>query len=274
MKRNFAVNNSGITVGIPFYRGSNTEQFQEAVDSILTQTLLPERIHLIQDGSISSELYNLVESYVRENDNIQLLRIPQNKGLPYALNYSILHTTTPYYARMDADDIAHHERFEKQLIFLEKHPEVEILGTSAWEFKKDPSNEDCFLRRMPPDRSRIEAFFHYRSPLVHSSVIFRRSVFARIGLYNVHFRTQQDIELWARALRENVVINNLTEPLQYFRTGETVSRSSEKDNFIRQLKARYKYNTWSPHLNALKVSTLVFRLMPFFIKEWGYRRLR
>ncbi len=274
MKRNFAVNRSGITVGIPFYRGSNTEQFQEAVDSILKQTLLPESIHLIQDGPISDNLARLVESYVRGNENIQLLRIPQNEGLPYALNYSILYTTTPYYARMDADDIAHPERLEKQLTFMEKHPEVDILGTSAWEFKKDPSNENCFLRKMPADKPHIEAFFHYRSPLVHSSVIFRRSVFARIGLYNVHFFTQQDIELWARALRENVVINNLTEPLQYFRTGETVSRSSEKDNLIRQLRARYKYNTWSPRLNVLKFSTLAFRLMPFFVKEWGYRRLR
>ena len=274
MENWYVSQNSAVTLGLPFYRNTNLSHLKQAIDSILNQSHVPEAIHLLQDGPVSKELSSMVEDYKQKNEQIEHIVFSQNQGLPYVLNYSILHSVNSYYARMDSDDIAHPERIEKQRFYLEENPGIDILGTEAWEFTGDPWQEECFLKKMPADPSGIENLFHYRSPLIHPSVMFRRSVFAKIGLYNVNFYTEQDLELWARALQMKVGITNLQEPLLYYRDMGMVNRRSEMERLLRQFKARYSYNTWSPRLNALKVASLVFRVMPASIRKWGYKRLR
>ncbi|HHX87774.1 MAG TPA: glycosyltransferase [Firmicutes bacterium] len=263
-----------VTVGIPFHAGIKAEHFRQAVESILSQSLLPQQVHLIQDGPVPEELAALARSYAADYHFVQHLVIPVNSGLPYALNRSILLTATRYYARMDADDICHPERLKKQVSYLEQHSEIEILGTWALEFKRDPGGEVGVLKKMPLDRAGIESFFHYRDPFVHPSVMFRREVFARIGLYDARFRTNQDTELWARALKFKVGVANLPEALLYFRAEGVVRKRANLDSVVRLVKARYRYNTWSLKYNFLKVISLLFRLLPSRMQEWGYRNLR
>jgi glycosyltransferase involved in cell wall biosynthesis len=265
--------NTYVTVGIPFYAGTKAEHFRLAFDSILSQSLRPYEVHLIQDGPISSELETLVTAFT-SYDCVTHLIIPQNVGLSYALNLSILHTSTPYYARMDADDVSHSTRLEKQANFLLENQAIDILGTWVLEFKHDPLYEEGFLRKLPTDLSQIRAFFHYRNPIAHPSVMFRRGVFARIGLYDLRFSGAEDLELWARALRMNIGIANLPEVLLYYRMSGVVDRHSSLDRVVRQARARYRYNTWSPKLNLLKIMALLFRLAPYPVREWGYRNLR
>ena len=162
-----------ITVGIPFFSGTISKQFQTAVDSILTQSLCPDEVHLIQDGSVSEELSELVKRYIESFPCVKHLIVEQNSGLAHALNFSILNTTSKYYARMDSDDIAHPQRLEKQVAFLNAHPDVDILGSWALEFEKDPLTENGFVRKLPAESSEIELMFHYRNPFVHSAVVFR-----------------------------------------------------------------------------------------------------
>lgn len=270
----YSYERQGVTVGIPFYSGSDVSFLKLAIDSILGQTLKPDYVHLIQDGPVSAEITDLIASYLKLHRNIKHLRIAENKGLPYALNYSILQAFTRYYARMDSDDLAHPERLEKQIEFMEANPDISILGTDALEFSDDPYIEDCFLKRMPVESVHVNDFFHYRNPLVHSSVVFRCSVFAMIGLYDVNYRKNQDLQFWARSLRMKVGITNLSEPLIYFRVGDMPYRRSSAKNLIWEIKARYSFNTWSPRLNLLKLFAVLFRLTPVFVRKWGYRRLR
>ncbi len=194
---------ASITVGIPFFSGTISEQFRTALDSILTQSLHPDEVHLIQDGSVSEELSKLVNSYIESFPCVKHLIVEQNSGLAHALNFSILNTTSKYYARMDSDDIAHPQRLEKQVAFLNAHPDVDILGSWALEFEEDPLTEKGFVRQLPTESSEIESMFHYRNPFVHSAVVFRRSVFAKIGLYNVNF-LDEDLELWSRAFQKKL----------------------------------------------------------------------
>jgi len=263
-----------VTVGIPFYAGAKADHFRLAIDSILSQSLRPYEIHLIQDGPISNDLSALVTSYATSYDYVKHLLIPENSGLSYALNMSILYTSTPYYARMDADDISHPTRLEKQVTFLLENPAIDILGTWILEFKHDPTHEECFLRKLPTDPIQIRSTFHYRNPLAHPSVMFRRDVFAKIGLYNTKFTSEEDLELWARALSMGVGITNLPEALLYYRMTGVINRRSEFGKVLQQVIARYKYNTWSPKLNLLKILAILFRLAPYRVREWGYRNLR
>jgi glycosyltransferase involved in cell wall biosynthesis len=261
-----------ITVGIPFYKGSDVAHLRAAIDSILWQSLPAKEIHLIQDGSVSKTLEELIKEYTATYPHIKHLLISQNMGLAHALNISILNSSSKYYARMDSDDIAHPDRFSKQIDFLESNLDIDILGTWAFVFEDELPSENCPIRIMPVRNQEIHELFHYQNPLIHPSVMFRHSVFAKIGLYNVEFRLEEDLELWARALKLRVGISNLSEPLLYYRNTGVIARRSAA--LRQQIKARYRYNTLSPKLNILKVMSLVFRVLPYKMQVWGYKKLK
>ncbi len=264
----------GVTVGIPFHAKTDPAHFRLAVDSILSQTCRPTTIHLVQDGPVATALAAAAREYAAADRKIRLLVLPINSGLPLALNLSILAGHTRYYARMDSDDIAHPERLARQTAFLDQNPRVDIVGTGAIEFMEDPHREKGILKQMPSDQAGIRKMFHYRDPFVHPSVMFRRSVFARTGLYDPRFRTNQDTELWARALKCGVGVANLPEPLLYFRTVGMVRKRADLGAVLRLVRARYRFNTWSPPLNCLKIAALLFRFLPHGVQLWGYRKLR
>ena len=262
-----------LTVGVPFYIESNPEHLKLAIDSTLNQTLLPDSIHLIQDGPITEELELLVKKYSKKYSNIEVLSLPK-KGLPYALNQSILKSKTKYYARMDADDISFETRFEKQVNYLETNFDVDIVGGWVVEFKDSHKKETGYLNKRPNNKKKIVEYFHYMSPLIHPTVIFRVEVFKKIGFYNEKFYTGQDLELWGRALRAKVNMSNIQEPLLYLRVQGRQERRSHLLAVKRQIKARYSYNTLSIRLNILKLASIFFRLLPEKIKIWCYRNLR
>lgn len=261
-----------VTVGIPFYRFSDKKYLCSAIESILIQTLVPKEIHLIQDGTISQELQEVVNYYVAHYSHIKHILIPQNMGLAYAINISILNSSSDYYARMDSDDISCKERFSKQICFLEKNLDIDILGTQAFIFEDEYPSLDCLIRIMPTSPKEISDLFHYQCPLIHPSVMFRRSIFAKIGLYDLQFRDTCDLELWSRALKLKIGIANLSEPLLYYRFTGSITRRAEA--LKEQIKARYRFNTLSPKLNLLKIMSLIFRCLPHKIQVWGYKKFK
>jgi len=264
---------SDVTVGIPFYSGTEPHHFVDAIGSIQEQTYGPKKIHLIQDGSVSEKIQKVVRQKEQEDERIEHLQLGGKKGLSYALNCSILRSGTSFYARMDADDISHPERLEKQVRFFNLNPKVEILGTWAREFSSDPEEEDTFLKKVPTEQKEMEDILHYRSPFIHPSVMFRRKVFAKIGLYPSQEQVE-DLCLWSRAFKKGTRTANIAEPLLYFRFQGVVERRSSLGRIRREGKMRFGYGTLSPTLNALKVSSLLVRIFPERIQEWVYSELR
>ena len=266
-------NLSGITVGIPFYSMTPPNELIQSIHSILNQTLRPNKVHLIQDGNVNDDIKIIIDRY-KKNNLFELIILPK-VGLPAALNVSIKMTKTKYYARMDSDDMAFKDRFEKQINMMKKD-NIKIIGSYALEFEENINNEDLFVKEMPSSSKSIENFFHYRNPLIHSSVIFDMDVFNTIGYYNEKYLTGQDLELWSRALKHKVKISNIAEPLIYFRMKKeiTILRRATWSSIINQTKARYNYNTLSIKLNILKIGAIIFRLLPYQFQKWSYLKIR
>tara|TARA_Y100000588_G_C14205096_1_gene904309 strand:- start:541 stop:1356 length:816 start_codon:yes stop_codon:yes gene_type:complete len=265
---------SKITLGIPFHLKSNVNHLKSSIDSILNQSFLPSTIHLIQDGPVNDEISELINKYEKDHPKIIKILILPKLGLPCALNESIKLCNTKYYARMDADDIAFKNRLKEQINFLEKNEDVQILGSWAIEFESNPQTEIGFINKRPNDKVKINEYFHYMNPLIHSTVIFRIDVFNEIGLYNPMFFTDQDLELWGRALKKRIIISNIQSPLLYLRIEGRQGRRSQLSAIKRQIIARYSYNTFSLKLNFLKFSAIIFRFLPSFVRGWGYKNLR
>jgi len=267
------IKKNSITVGIPFYKKTNVEYFDIAIQSIINQTVSVDNIHLIQDGEVDELLTKIVTKYEKEYANIKLIVLPK-KGLPHALNQSIKMSDTEYYARMDADDISVKNRFESQINFFQKNIDLEILGTWAYEFDNDYKNESLYINKTPIESDEIERYAHYRNPLVHPSVMFKISVFDKIGYYNEKMYTDQDLELWGRALKNKINISNIQKPLIFLRTENRLIRRSQFSAIRRQILIRYSYNTSSFRLNVLKLASIIIRILPIRIRDWCYKNLR
>ena len=263
-----------ITVGIPYYQDTIKTELVAAIDSILKQSKQPDEIHLIQDGPVPDELTELVKEYLGNNNVFTKIVIPVRSGLAYALNISILNSKTSLYARMDSDDISHPQRLEKQYAFLRENPNIDIVGTWLTEFEDDINKPTDRIRKVPPDQESIYRLFHYRNPMNHPTLLFRRGVFAKIGLYDSSFFRAQDTELYARAFKKNIEVDNIPEILYYMRTDDIVGKRSTMEHIKYQVLGRYKYNTWSLTLNALKIISILFRFMPKRIQRLGYDKFK
>ena len=104
--------------------------------------------------------------------------------------------------------------------------------------------------------------------------MFRVDVFKTIGYYNENLNSDQDLELWGRAIQSGIKIGNIQKPLLYFRTEGRQKRRSKFSAIKRQIIARYSYNTLSVKLNILKIVSILFRLLPEKIRLWGYKNIR
>lgn len=121
-----------VTVGLPMYNAART--IGVAVASLLWQTYRNLDVLLIDDGSRDDTV--AIVSAIRD-DRVRVVRNERNMGLAWTLNRAIDLARGPLLARMDADDVAYPERFARQVTFLLRAPDVDLLATRAIAFRND-----------------------------------------------------------------------------------------------------------------------------------------
>jgi glycosyltransferase involved in cell wall biosynthesis len=184
-----------ISVVMSVYNGET--YLHEAIKSILLQTYTDFEFIIIDDGSTDSSL-SLIKSY---NDNRIVLLTQKNSGLARALNNGIKLAKTPLIARMDADDIAMPERLQKQYDFMQEHPDCVACG--SWADIIDKEGDYVYTGQTIINKDEIKDFFRKsisdrlpNTPFFHSSVIFRKEAFIRVGGYSEYMRRSQDVVLF------------------------------------------------------------------------------
>ncbi|WP_323744428.1 glycosyltransferase family 2 protein [Aeromonas hydrophila] len=199
-----------ISVVMPVY---NCESFvEEAVSSILSQTLADFEFIIIDDGS-TDNTGKILQLLAKQDSRIRLYH-QNNKGLVYSLNKAIKLSRGRFIARMDADDISVRDRFERQIYFMNAHPDVYILGgwaklfgeiNEVWHHRQD----DNFIRNLLMFRT---------SGFQHSSVLIRKTVFDKYE-YESQWPHIEDAALWCKiAANERWKFHNLRCILVYYRT--------------------------------------------------------
>ncbi|MEX2160731.1 MAG: glycosyltransferase [Anaerolineales bacterium] len=165
----------------------------EAVDSILRQTFNDFEFLIIDDASTDGSKTFLLS---RQDTRIRLVFNRHHLGLSKSLNKGLDLASAKYVARMDHDDISLPDRLGRQKAFLDANPQIAVLGTWARTF--GPQRKQIW--RYPIRDSEIRSELVFNSPLVHSSVMLRRSTFNRHHLrYDEKVKRAQDYELWTRA---------------------------------------------------------------------------
>ena len=203
----------------------NCEKFLvESLDSLLQQSFSNFELILFDDGS-NDNTRNIITEYAGKDIRIIPVFNDQNMGLTANLNRGIKLSKGTYIARMDADDISLPERFEKQIRFLDNHPDIDLLGTGSIDI--DEFGNETQLRTVPEKHKEIINLLPKANPMTHSSVMFRKISFEKINFYNESYRTTQDYEMWFRAAGSGLKFHNLTEVLLKYRMDDNyASRKS------------------------------------------------
>lgn len=194
-----------IAIGIPFY---NAEKYLDlAIQSVLAQTYKDWKLLLVDDGSTDQSL-SIANKY-RNDPRIIVYSDGENRSLPFRLNQITNIANTKYLARMDADDIMHPERIEKQIQYLENNSSVDIIGSNA--FIIDETGTVNGLRYQIDQDCES---FDVRS-FIHPSITGKTVWFKENPYDNFAIRIE-DAELWYRTKKYSS-FKCLSIPLLYYR---------------------------------------------------------
>ena len=188
---------------------------RESLDSLFSQTVCPDEVILVKDGPIGDELDNVIDSYVTRYPYLKVLSLVTNRGLGKALNEGLKYCSHELVARMDTDDIAKSNRFERQLDIFEKYSEIDVVGAWIDEFEGDVSHV-ISTRKLPEWHDEIVHFAKLRNPINHPVVMFKKEAVLAAGGYQ-HFPFFEDYYLWIRMLLNGAKFYNIQESLLYFR---------------------------------------------------------
>lgn len=257
---------------ICLYKGDQSKWFQQSIDSIVAQTVGFKniRIYLGVDGPIGDELEDCIARH--EGVFYKICRNSQNLGLTKTLNKLIKNLENEdYIFRLDADDYCVPDRFEKQVIFLHQHPEVEVLGGGIIEI--DSIGRQVYQRNYPLNMDLIKKTIHKGNPLAHTTICFRKSFFKKIKMYPEWATYNQDLALWFQGIKKGIIFSNITEPLVYMRVDDDFYQRRRKNRALSELKIYFK-GIYELHGLSYKyifpLARLFLRLSPVWVVKCLY----
>jgi glycosyltransferase involved in cell wall biosynthesis len=192
---------------------------REAILSILDQSFSDFEFIIINDGS-TDKSREIIESI---KDERVILINNQNKGLTKSLNEAVKLSKGEFIARMDADDISLKDRFEKQINFLNLNLDISMCGAWADFIDADENFLKTYKRPITDKEIKKKIIFH--NPFIHSTVMIRKEIFSKVGLYNESFRFAQDYELWTRVVSKFKTANLSEVLLKYRVLNESITKS-------------------------------------------------
>ena len=199
----------------------------EAINSILAQTYTGWKLIMCDDGS-KDDTYQIAQKYQQQYpDKIILIKNDKNLGLNFTLNRCLKYANTEYVARMDGDDISLPERLEKEIEFLDAHPEYSIVSTPMIYF--DENGE--FMRGKGTGEPSIEHMCR-GTPFCHAPCMVRVEAYKAVGGYTVaeNRLRVEDWDLWIRMYEKGYRGYNLDEHLYMMRDDRNaVTRRSMKN---------------------------------------------
>ena len=200
----------------------NHERYiRRTIESVLNQTYTDFELIIVDDCS-TDHSKQVIESYT--DPRIRAFFLNPNQGMGMAFNYSIKQATGEYLARIDSDDFWALDKLEKQLDYMEAHPETGACFSWAKvidENENEVPSSICDRGSLFAARNRSQAewlhqFYSKGCVLCHTSAFIRRSVLAEVGIYNYSLKQIQDLELWTR-IAKRYPLHVICEPLVYYR---------------------------------------------------------
>jgi len=259
--------------------------FHRAMVSIYEeQTLKPDEIVLVQDGPLPKDLSDAIVYWQKALPEVfKTIPLSENQGLGIALAIGLEACSHSIVARMDTDDIALPNRFERQIAYFNDkevmsrvpYP-IDICGSWVDEFETD---ELCntSTRRLPEFHSELIKFAKRRNPINHPSVMFKKDLILKAGNYQ-KMPYFEDWYLWVRAILCDAHLYNIQESLVKMKAGyEQLERRRGKNyakNEFNFLKALKRLNFLNFYQYVFFLFRVTVRILPKKIVHFIYKLLR
>ncbi len=257
---------------------------EEAVVSILKQTFTDFEFIIVDDGS-TDETWPILKRLAAQDRRICLERNPTHPGQLYSRNRGLQLARADLIAIMDADDISMPERFEKQVAYLDAHPEVGAVGGAIRQIFGQTLGR---VMRCPMTPGLIAWTMCFNIPSWHASCMVRRSVLLAVGGYDESFVVSGDHDLWLR-MSHHTYFGNVPDVVLYYRrhASSTTYRHSERQlcnttAIVQralagvlgvQLSApevrRLAWGMYSPEVNTDRAVALLYEVANYIEDKYG-----
>jgi len=256
---------------MPVYNGE--PYIVESINSIINQSFKNWRLIIIDDQSTDNSV-EIVQTF--DDPRIVLIQNNNKKGIVGALNTGLSYSTAPYIARLDCDDLSRKYRLEKQVRYLDEHPEIFLLGGGYFTFNSKGKKREI----IHPSGSLLLALKMIdNSFFCHPTVMFRRAVIDTIGMYPDVIA--EDYAFFSKIV-QTYPSDNLSEVLIDYREHDNnLSRTKEKllfessrnisaHNYKHYLSTMFGYRALMKNLRKEKASfseLFLGRLIKYFISK-------
>lgn len=265
------------SVLMSLYINEKAEYFDACMKSILGQTVLPKEIVVVKDGKISKEVESVLQRYMKELPELfNIVSYEKNHGLGYALNKGINACSYELIARMDTDDLARKDRFEKQLKEFQKDSALDICGSNINEFENEPK-QVIAQRNVPLADIEIKKYQKRRDAFNHMTVMYKKTAVLEAGNYQPCL-LMEDTYLWVRMIQNGAKCKNISEPLVYARIGkEMYERRGGLAYFLKYREGRKKVKE-TGYINIIDyyytlIVQFIVSLVPGDIRGWIFKKI-
>lgn len=230
----------------------NHEDFiGRAIESVLGQTWKNLEFIIVDDGSTDASP-EIIRQYADRDPRIRPYLQKENNHISYVTNLGLSKVTGSYVARIDSDDIWCPEKLERQVQYMEAHPEGALCFTKLdiINEKEEIVNDSMMVfyqmynSRQEDRRGWIRHFFFYGNSLIQSTLLMKREVVDRIGGFNLAYLQSHDFDYFVRAIRHFDFIF-LEEPLTKYRRTENQNSAWDEATTRRflneHMNIRYHY---------------------------------
>lgn len=256
-----------ITVLMAIYNCATT--LEDALDSLLAQSYQGFKVVLCDDYS-SDNTYEVANEYAeRYPEKFILIKNEKNSKLPFSLNHCLKYADTEYVARMDGDDISKPERFEKQIKFLDEHPEYALVSTAMEYF-----DENGVFKTGRPIEAPSKENFKGSTPHAHAPAMIRTSVILSVGGYTDERWTRrgQDVYLWAKIYSSGYKGYNLIEPLYMMRDDASAYKRRSMKEALYAVRRNYEIYKLM-NISFLNIYGLIRPLLVAILPKFIYDKL-
>jgi len=259
---------------LPIYHGARASELDVCLQSLAGQESPAAEVIIARDGPVSDS----VEEKIRQYEGFLPLRhlfFPENRGLGATLNDAVLQCKHELIARVDADDRSLPHRFTDQIAFLQKNPQISLVGGWMRERYQTKAGRKHRARKTPSHPQEISRLARRRNPINHPTTMFRKSSVIASGNYQPCLMFE-DYFLWARMLKRGFKLANLPDVLvetdvstEYFSRRGGIDYFRHELHFLGQLR---QMGFMSLKDAVIFVGTrLPVRLLPILLREQLYR---
>ena len=245
-----------VSVLMPLFNGKSF--IEESLRSVQAQTFTDWELIIVNDYGSDDGCADIVRAYAAKDPRIKLIQCTERLGIAASLNNGLDAAVGEYVARVDVDDPSVPERLEKQVAFMDAHPELVLCSCK----ERTITPKGTSIENLPTDPEEVKAAMLFGNEITHGGVMLRRaSLIEHNWRYNESY-VVEDYELWCRILRDGGRMANIPEPLVTRRCGVGDSAGTKTSRWARLERESWKLS--ANNFNDLGIDTTRYSQYLFY----------